>query len=688
MANPFAEELQKRSGGQPASKNPFAAELQKRTQPAPTEQPQGEASVMDQARVVQDLYGAGRTGALETAAQFVTGAIAEPLSGLAGFIGLGTGGPEGGARAVEKTREALTYQPRTQAGQAVSGKLGEKLEPLGQAVQTVSEATGEAGFKVGGPVGGAVGYALPTAIAEVLGMRGTRAAKKAEIDALVSEQGAGVLTPEARQQLIDQNLYTEQELANLATQDAEQLERLARFQRLGIQPTRGDVTQDLEVQKPEAEIMQSAQDEAGRSMRALRQQQSRTLEENITNLVDQTGVPGEVGQSIKDALVSRKQISKNQAKAAYDALSEATDLQDVPLMIGEIEGIPSGSELRSIERTQPSNVSALNELMVEFGLKRDEAIESRLRNEGVPIQPLTLKNFEEFRKALAPIERADQTGNMSRVIGPIRREIDKQVDAMSQTLERSGNPQIANLAKEARHNWQAYKTEFDRNALTEKLIADKPRSSIPQIENSNVYKTIAAPSTSIEQVDRLVESLKKEGAKGERALADLQASMAMDVLDSAFARASQKVDGQELLSGKKMRDRFNRVQDKAKVIFQNNPGGLRKIEDAVQAAYDIAPQNMAIPKGSAGWFMDFMERSGMSQVFARVPAGQAILEAVRSLGVRAGNRKALEKALNANPSLKRSAKIMATDYPSLGAALGIGYLADQESEEDDTNPNQ
>ena len=108
----------------------------------------------------------------------------------------------------------------------------------------------------------------------------------------------------------------------------------------------------------------------------------------------------------------------------------------------------------------------------------------------------------------------------------------------------------------------------------------------------------------------------------------------------------------------------------------------------VQAAQDITPQSIAVPKGSAGFLMDAFDRMNVLSVAQAIPGGTFVVEGLRGLGARSANRSSLNKALNANPKLKRSAEILATDYPSLAAALGIGYLAEQESEENDTDQNQ
>jgi hypothetical protein len=123
----------------------------------------------------------GFTGAsvLEPLATIGSSIIAEPLAGVAGIVGSVLPGDEGqGASFVESTREALTFQPRTEKGQAGLQAVGEFVQPVGDVIQGAEQALGETGFEVAGPIGGAIGETIPTAIGEALGVFGGRALKR------------------------------------------------------------------------------------------------------------------------------------------------------------------------------------------------------------------------------------------------------------------------------------------------------------------------------------------------------------------------------------------------------------------------------------------------------------------------------------------------------------------------------
>jgi hypothetical protein len=114
----------------------------------------------------------------ETAATLATGAVAEPIAGLAGITQAVSpfAAPGAGARAVESTREALTAMPQTEAGQRALQTLGETLEPITSRIQAAERGFGEAGFRAAGPVGGAIGEAAITALEIPLAALGGRLA--------------------------------------------------------------------------------------------------------------------------------------------------------------------------------------------------------------------------------------------------------------------------------------------------------------------------------------------------------------------------------------------------------------------------------------------------------------------------------------------------------------------------------
>lgn len=122
-------------------------------------------------------FGEQVAGGLEAAATLGSGIVAEPISGIRGLYAAATGGDP--TQVIEETREALTYQPRLEGGQAAVQRVANAVEPI---ASTLSEFEGTVGDyvleKTGSPELAAIAYTLPTATIELLGAgAGRRAAK-------------------------------------------------------------------------------------------------------------------------------------------------------------------------------------------------------------------------------------------------------------------------------------------------------------------------------------------------------------------------------------------------------------------------------------------------------------------------------------------------------------------------------
>lgn len=114
----------------------------------------------------------------ETAATIATGAVAEPVAGLVGLATAPFQGLRQGVQNIEATRQALTYQPRSELGQRVVSGIGQLMQPIAQPLQAASQYLGERGFQAGGPALGAAGETLIPAAMELAGLQGVRTARR------------------------------------------------------------------------------------------------------------------------------------------------------------------------------------------------------------------------------------------------------------------------------------------------------------------------------------------------------------------------------------------------------------------------------------------------------------------------------------------------------------------------------
>jgi len=125
----------------------------------------------------------GLVGGLETAGTIGSAIIAEPLSGLAGIAGSVLPGKAGqGGRWVEGVQNALTYQPRSDEGQAnMQGISDSIVGRFGEGFQEAEQNLGNYVLdKTGSPLLATAAHSLPTAAMEALGvMPFTKVAKNA-----------------------------------------------------------------------------------------------------------------------------------------------------------------------------------------------------------------------------------------------------------------------------------------------------------------------------------------------------------------------------------------------------------------------------------------------------------------------------------------------------------------------------
>jgi hypothetical protein len=144
-------------------------------QPQASEQPQ--QAVQPQERSFLDKA----AGIGETALTMATGAIAEPLAGLAGLASAPFVGADAGS-VVENVRSAATYQPRTQAGNEYLKNVAEApiLSDIAQAMQSGQQKLGSAAYEAtGSPALAAAAETIPTLLTMGAGKLASKAVEPA-----------------------------------------------------------------------------------------------------------------------------------------------------------------------------------------------------------------------------------------------------------------------------------------------------------------------------------------------------------------------------------------------------------------------------------------------------------------------------------------------------------------------------
>lgn len=578
-------------------------------------------------------------GGTENLLSILSGSVSDVTAGLSGL--LGGGSVDERSQRISDIKQGGTYQPRSVSGQDVQSGLGEALAPVGEAISATERFLGDSALGLtGSPEVAAAAATLPTATLELLGLKGARNIKRATPENI---------TPEAQPTLPE----------------------------TGIRATTGESSRDLPQQKAEGFLLEQSS-EGGEQLRGYKLAQSREIKQYLEDIApDQVD---SVGQAVQDALKLRKNSSKYKRKLAYDKLADLTKDTNVRLNPNTIyeAGFSDAADFRDFQATNPQQAKAIEGIISEFGLDlSDESIKNAARN-GIEIQELTVSNAERMRKRLNNIEKSDQTGNTARFTGPMKDALDSEFDLASKALQENGSPDVARAAKEARQSHSALKTEFDEKGLTSQLIENKSyQSRIPKVEESQVYNKLITSSTPIESFDRVVASLNRAGTKGKRAKSQIQSQMIIDLLDSGFSAKSRKINGEQVFGANAFASRFDKLEPKLKSIME--PEQFKRLKKLRSDANDLIPPSGALPKGSAGFFIEALDRAGLMSFMSSIPyAGAATSDFFRKIGKTSQDLKAFEKAVEASPELKDAVNLLATDYPSLAVALGIPRIREDE----------
>lgn len=509
---------------------------------------------------------------------------------------------------------------------------------------------------------------------------------------------SGAPTPEMQQALESAGLSW-QELTDQARKavmnqpqgaNPAQVARIAGFEQMNAPYSRGNITQaDVDVGS-EQRLLGSIVDPAAEQYRNLIMNQSQAFEREAQAIADKFNPSGqvtEVGQAVKDALMGRKAQLKAERKELYGKLAEAArNVEGMPIFAdGLLSKVDPDVNFGDIQALAPGAYDALNRVLVEFGVNRsNEALEAAAKSGVKPesIKPLSLSNFESFRKRLNNIVAADRTGAIANIAGPIKQALDEEVDMMAKVLEISPIEEVAKAAKDARRAHAALKTEFDDKAITAKLT-DRASwgSNEPKVYASQVYQQVMAKSTPIEQTNKLIKSLNNSGPAGKLAINELRGQAVLDLLDSAMKAKSNKINGQLIFNGNAFAQAFTKNEAKIKALFAGDDAAMKRLENMVARAKDITPAARMTPKGSADVNMDIFRSVAR---FAGLAGGDATTIGGALLGgaMKSGAMKS-QAAQAANPKAQKVRyfnEIVIENYPRLAAGLGIAAGQDDKQE--------
>ena len=588
--------------------------------------------------VGQQLVGAGETAlTFGTAATGGTlGTLAGALQGLSQQILSGQFGTPEAMRAVEKAAaegaQALTYQPRTEAGkeqvQAVGQVLANVLPPVlpviaapgavlqaartaAPTVGAVRQIAGAAGQRAATATGQAIAKPVQlatTAVRETLGMEAPVVVAPAPA-AGARVSGGAAATPEVLRR----------------TTTAEALP-------VPVTLTKGAATRDAQQLAFEKEQIKS---DLGGPLRQRAEENNLQALQNFDALVDMTDAQlmdlSSTGGAVVKSLTEGLTAAKNRTRAAYKAAENAGELENNVTLNAVVdyinENIPEGDLAPVLKAAQQKAIA--------IGAAAPDA-------EGKLIaQPVTLKQAESLRQTFqrAGFEGADQFHG-----GSLRRVFDVETEGMG-----------GDLYKKARQTRIDQARKFENRAIVARLIKNRKGMEDPQVAADQVFRK-SILNSSPEEITFLKRVLLTSGKDGQQAFKELQGATVRHLRDEATKGMGMDSQDRPLISPAKLHQSVQALDANGRldvILGKKNAQIVRDLDDVVRYVTTVPPGTLVNSSGTAGTLLAAMAEAGATGALTGLPLPVASgLRQIIKMRQEGRTKAKINEALNALPPVQ------------------------------------
>lgn len=521
--------------------------------------------------VLDRIVGAGETAlTLGTAATGGTvGTIIGTAKGLTEQILSGEFGTPQAARAVEKAAsegaQALTYQPRTEAGQemvqATGQFLGEVLPPVlptiaaptatAQAIRSaapITQATAQRGAVAARQAAQATGEAIAkpiqaatTAVRETLGMETTTTPTAA---------GGRVSVGAAA---------TPADLQRVTT--AEQLGFVGPAGLTAGQRTRNFA--DLQFEKETAKL-----GEAGAPLRERVSNQTANLIQQFDAMVDRTepmlADARDIGKAVDKAVVTKAEVQRRKIRDAYTKAREDGSMLE-PVTLNELA--TTAADVQRFEGVAP-NVAPIRKEAIRLGVLVEDA------DGNLIAQAKSIDDTELLRQFVN--EATDWTNRRESLMA---RKINNAIDAGT---EGKGGESY----KSARKLRQDFANEFENVGLTAKLLSTKRGTDERVIAFDDVFDKIII-NAPLEEMNKVRKTLLTAGPEGKQAWNELKSNTIRYIINKSLSTAQRDERGQALVSPDKLNSVIRSLDREGKLEGLYGKKQAQQIRDLGEIAIDI-----------------------------------------------------------------------------------------------------
>jgi hypothetical protein len=523
------------------------------------------------------------TGAGEAALTTVTGAtggtlgmIGGTLKGIAEELLAGEFGTREAADRIEQQAmegmQALTYAPRTEAGQEIVETIGEVTEPLvavapmAAQLQPVAASTRAAAPVARATVGRRVVQPAQQATQQVV--ERIKQAVPARDDDARPTPGTGT---SAGAQAVDQTTLRQTQADELP---------------VPIQLTEGQRTRDFEAQRFERETAKLP--EEGAPIRERFEEQNMQLQQNLDEFIDATGAEltelRGVGEIVDKALRNRAANDKRRIRSLYKEAEKAGEMEAPVALTTFIKHLND-----SAPEAEVANV---------LKAVRAKAIQLGAATEGPDGQlvpgAISLKDAELLRRSINNATNAEPTNI-------------RQAAIMKGLIDETTAGLGGDKYRQARRARARYAQDYENIGLVKNLIGLRRGSEDRAIALEDVVrKSILEPSSSLDSVRQLRRLLQtKAGDEGKQAWRELQGATLRHIQDQMLKGVTTNQRGDRIVSpaqldravtnldktgkldfifGKKGAEQLRTINDVAKTVLTAPPGAVNTSNTATVLA--------------------------------------------------------------------------------------------------------
>ncbi|BAP37800.1 hypothetical protein AS4_28600 [Acinetobacter guillouiae] len=548
-------------------------------QPVQPQQPKPEASL-----------GQKISGGLEAAATVGSGLIGAPIGqtlgtikGAAQAVIDGNFGTPQGAQNILNTANtaahALTYEPRTAAGQENVQGIGEFIQDVGlDTLPPVMGGIGVAASTLGGasiPVvsGAARDLAQATSQAVQRPIQATTNAIRSGVDGLKDAVG------------LNRDTGTNPAPANVGAAQVDQATiRDALAQDLPYPPqlTQGQLTRDPGQLKFETETAKNSN--LGTPLRQRYEEQHEVMQQNLEAFIDDTGAQAtnmrEVGLSVDSALQKQMKADKNRVRVAYAKADKSNEAQ---LPVDLTQPVRNGNDSLTVLdylNSQPDLkstpiISDAKSIATKLGIANKDS-----NGDLIPASP-TVQQMEKWRSEINQNTNLEPTNVRQTAI--LKSLIDQHVEPVAGPLYRAARVERKRMAD-----------HWENRAIIKDLTTNKTGSSDRKVALEDVQKRIIHDG-SLDDMRFAKRALLTSGEEGKQAWRDIQGQTLQEIKLEATKGVAPDARGNQMISPAALNTAINKLDKSGKLDFIFGKQGAEKL----RAVNEISKTLFTVPASAA-----------------------------------------------------------------------------------------